>query len=64
MGTTWLISTATLEIVQVEEILARLAQRQEADPKASSERLMVLEQLTQSNSDARAIQAMAAQMAS
>lgn len=48
-------------LAQVEEILARLAERQEADTKASSERLTALEQLTQSNS--RAIQAMADQMA-
>lgn len=47
-------------LAQVEEILARLAERQEADTKASSERLTALEQLTQSNS--RAIQAMADQM--
>lgn len=48
-------------LAQVEEILARLAERQEADTRASSERLTAIEQLTQSNS--RAIQAMADQMA-
>jgi len=47
-------------LAQVEEILARLAQRQEADTRAAAERLTALEQLTQSN--ARAIQAMADRM--
>ncbi len=48
-------------LAQVEEILARLAQRHEEEKIASTERLTAIEQLTQSNS--RAIQAMADQMA-
>ena len=46
---------------QIEAILLRVAQQQETNTREASERMTAIEQLTQSNS--RAIQAMADQMA-